>query len=146
MAAYDTGQPRILIVDDDRAILELVHTRLTLAGYDAFSARNGHEALKRLYSLRPAAMVLDLSMPSLDGFGVLRQMGKEWTARIPTLVLTARNGTVDVRQAIQLGARDYLAKPFKNDELLMRVKRLFRRPVERQSLDKTIGAIDQMLD
>lgn len=146
MPAYDTGQPRILIVDDDRAILELLHTRLTLAGYDVFSARNGHEALTRLSNLRPAAMVLDLSMPSLDGFGVLQQMGKVWTSRTPTLVLTARNGTADVQRAIQLGARDYLAKPFRDDELLMRVKRLFRRPVDRRSLDETVTAIEQLLD
>jgi DNA-binding response OmpR family regulator len=142
---YRTGQ-RILVVDDDKAILDLVSTRLTLAGYNVFSARNGHEALTRLSSLRPAAMVLDLNMPSLDGFGVLERMGREWTARTPTLVLTARQGTADVKRAIQLGARDYLAKPFKDADLLMRVTRLFRRPAEAQSLEQTVATIDQMLD
>jgi two-component system OmpR family response regulator len=142
---HRTGQ-RILVVDDDKAILDLVNTRLTLAGYNVFSARNGHEALTRLSSLRPAAMVLDLNMPSLDGFGVLERMGREWTARTPTLVLTARQGNADVKRAIQLGARDYLAKPFKDSDLLMRVARLFRRPADAQSLEQAVATIEQMLD
>lgn len=137
---------RILVVDDDKAILELVSTRLTLAGYDVFGARDGHEALARLGGLRPAALVLDLNMPSLDGFGVLQRMGKEMTARIPTLVLTASRGPVDVQRAIQLGARDYLAKPFKDSDLLSRVARLFRRPVDRQGLLETLTSLEQMLD
>ncbi len=133
---------RILVVDDDKAILELVNTRLTLAGYDVFGARDGHEALARLGGLRPAAMVLDLNMPSLDGFGVLKQMGREKTARIPTLVLTASRGPVDVQRAIQLGARDYLAKPFRDSDLLMRVARLFRRPAGRQGLAEAVSFIE----
>jgi DNA-binding response OmpR family regulator len=145
MPASEIGR-RILVVDDDKAILELVSTRLTLAGYNVFSARNGHEALTRLSSLRPAAMVLDLNMPTLDGFGVLQRMGKEWTARTPTLVLTARNGTADVQRAIKLGARDYLAKPFKDSDLLMRVARLFRRPADRQGLETAVATIEHMLD
>jgi len=137
---------RILVVDDDRAILELVCTRLSLAGYDAFNARNGREALARLNSLRPAAMVLDLSMPELDGFGVLEAMGKVGTARAPTLVLTARHSAADVKRAVGLGARDYLTKPFNADQLLRRVSRLFRPPAEQRSLEDVISSVEQLLD
>ena len=145
MPAIDAGR-RILVVDDDKAVLELVSTRLTLAGYNVFGARNGHEGLSRLSSLRPSALVLDLNMPSLDGFGVLQRMGIETTARIPTLVLTASRGSADVQRAIKLGARDYLTKPFKDSNLLLRVARLFRRPADRQSLEQTLKSLDHMLD
>ncbi len=119
---------RILVVDDDLAILELVRTRLRLAGYDAFNAHNGQEALALLATERPEAMVLDLNMPRKDGFGVLEAMGPAGTKQTPTLVLTARHGAVDVKRAVGLGARDYLSKPFTSDQLLKRVARLVRRP------------------
>ena len=145
MSPYDTGQKRILVVDDDRAILELVSTRLTLAGYDVFTARDGHDALKKLATLRPAAMVLDLNMPGLDGFGVLQRMGAEGAAKTPTLVLTASHAAADVQRAIKLGARDYLAKPFRDAHLLMRIARVLRGPGKTQSLDATIDSIEQLL-
>jgi two-component system OmpR family response regulator len=136
---------RVLVVDDDRAILELVCTRLTLAGYDAFSARNGAEALERLNSLKPQAMVLDLNMPQLDGFGVLKALGRERALKTPTLVLTARHGAADVQTAIGLGARDYLAKPFKDQQLLMRVARLLRPRVDRRSLEEHLDDMEKLL-
>ena len=145
MPPYDTGQKRILVVDDDRAILELVCTRLTLAGFDAFTARDGYDALAKLSSLRPVAMVLDLNMPGLDGFGVLQRMGKTGLARTPTLVLTASHAATDVQRAVQLGARDYLAKPFKDNHLLMRVSRLVRPPAQRLDIAETLDSIDQMI-
>lgn len=137
---------RVLVVDDDRAILELVCTRLTLAGYDAFNARDGDEALGRLATLRPAAMVLDLSMPRLDGFGVLEQMGKAGTEKTPTMVLTARHSAADVKRAVDLGARDYLSKPFNNNQLLMRVTRLLRPRAEARSFEATRPTSDIPLD
>jgi len=146
MPPFETGPRRILVVDDDRAIVELVCTRLTLAGYNAFACRDGSEALERLAGLKPAAMVLDLSMPVLDGFGVLERMGKAGAARTPTLVLSARHATADVQRAIGLGARDYLAKPFSEGQLLMRVARLFRTRADSATLDETIVAIEHLLD
>jgi DNA-binding response OmpR family regulator len=145
MPGPETPKRRILAVDDDRAVLELVCIRLTLAGYDVFSARNGNEALARLASIRPAAMVLDLNMPGLDGFGVLDQMGQAGTAKTPTLVLTARHSAPDVKRAIGLGARDYLSKPFNDNQLLIRVSRLFRRPVEARSVDDPFGDVETLL-
>jgi DNA-binding response OmpR family regulator len=146
MHAVEARRRKILVVDDDRAILELVATRLTLAGHDVFAARDGHEALQRIAGIRPDAMVLDLNMPSLDGYGVLKQLGKEGTARLPTLVLTARHGTVDVQRAIGLGARDYLSKPFKDSQLLMRVARLFRPRVEARTLEALFDDVQTLMN
>ena len=120
---------RILVVEDDPAVLQLIVTRLAIAGYTTFQARNGQEAIRRIAEVMPAAMVLDINMPLVDGFEVLNQMHRNGqTNDIAVLVLTARNQPRDVREAIALGARDYLAKPFKDQQLLARVARLFRRP------------------
>ena len=121
-------QRRVLVVDDDPFLLELVMTRLAIADYDVRGARDGREALQRIADFRPEAMVLDINMPVLDGFGVLASMQSQgMTDRTLTMVLTARNAAEDVARAIHLGAKDYLAKPFKDDALLQRVGRLVAR-------------------
>lgn len=120
------ARTRVLIVEDDPIILDLITTRLDIAGYDTYFARDGFEGLARLHELRPSALVLDLNMPRLDGFGLLRKMRLEGL-NTPTMVLTARNQPDDVKQAITLGARDFLAKPFKDEQLLQRVGRLLRK-------------------
>lgn len=120
---------RVLVVDDDARIVELIVTRLEIAGFQTRSARNGQEALQRLTEFRPEAMVLDINMPVLDGFGVLTHLqGQGLSAKIPTMVLTARNNADDVAKAVRLGARDYLSKPFNDAHLVQRVGRLLSRP------------------
>ena len=124
------AKARILVVDDDPMILELLVTRLDLAGYQVASARDGHEALKRIADVQPHCMILDVNMPRLDGFGVLSHLKS--TGRIlnlPVMVLTARYQASDVQEAIRLGAKDFLAKPFKDNQLFMRVERLLRSAV-----------------
>jgi DNA-binding response OmpR family regulator len=133
---------RILVTDDAAAIRELVSTRLILAGHTVFTARNGREAMARMHERRYDALVLDLNMPELDGYGVLEQMKVFGCARPATLVLTARHNSEDVKTAIRLGARDYLAKPFDDRQLLMRVARLFR-VVEVAAPD---SSLEDMLD
>lgn len=130
MPQYHSGsRPRVLVVDDDPAVLELILTRLDLAGYQTSFGRDGFEALTLLQEMRPAALVLDINMPRMDGFGVLKVMRQTNAAnRVATMVLTARNQQDDVRQAIALGARDFLAKPFDDQLLLTRVARLLRPP------------------
>lgn len=122
---------RIFIAEDDRNLLELLTTRLSLAGYDTAFGRDGWEAIDGIHSTRPDAIILDVSMPRLDGFGVLRHIRKSpLVANIPVMMLTARNAPGDVKEALALGARDYLAKPFSDALLLARVARLLRsRPV-----------------
>ena len=125
----EASSKRILVVDDEPMMLELITTRLDLAGYQTFAARDGLEALTRLREVKPAAMILDINMPRMDGFGVLKEMRKfDIHRRVPVMVLTARNQAEDVSQAIALGARDFLAKPFKDEMLLRRVARLVRKP------------------
>lgn len=118
---------RIFIAEDDRNLLELLTTRLGLAGYEISFGRDGWEALDGIHSTRPAAIVLDVNMPRLDGFGVLRHLKKSpAVANIPVMMLTARNAPNDIREALANGANDYLAKPFNDAVLLARVARLLR--------------------
>lgn len=128
MRLLERAPPRVLVVDDDAMVLEIVTTRLTLAGYQTCIARDGQSALQRLRDTRPSALLLDINMPRLDGFGVLQQMNATGLIRtVPTMVLTARNQPEDVKRALALGARDYLAKPFKDAQLIARVARLLRK-------------------
>ena len=130
--ASEGSRPRIVIAEDDPMVMELITTRLELAGFQTFSARNGSDALSRIAHVRPDGLVLDINMPVLDGFQVLEQMRSgNGIHRPPTLVLTARNRPEDVKRAIELGARDFIAKPFQDDQLIARVTRLVRkaRPV-----------------
>jgi DNA-binding response OmpR family regulator len=134
MQPFEARRRRVLVVDDDSAIRELITTRLDLAGFDTRTARDGSHALQRLMEFRPEAMVLDINMPVMDGFGVLKAMqARGDTSRVPILVLTARNAVEDVREAIALGARDYLSKPFRDDLLIQRVNRLFARQAQAAS-------------
>ena len=127
---HDLKPRQILVVDDDSDIVDLISTRLIIGGYQVAIARNGAEALRSLKAARPDAMILDINMPGIDGFGVLERM-QNASIRPPTLVLTARHNAQDVAKAIRLGAKDYLAKPFDDRMLLSRVARLFRAPLPR---------------
>ena len=128
MQRVETRPRRVLVVEDDPFLLELITTRLELAGFDTRSARDGSQGLQRLTEFRPEAMVLDINMPVLDGFGVLIHMKAQGLIeKTPTMVLTARNSPEDVSKAIGLGARDYLSKPFKDEQLIARVGRLLAR-------------------
>jgi two-component system chemotaxis response regulator CheY len=126
--SLDRSKTRIFVAEDDPATLELIVTRLSVAGYAALYARDGMEAVNGILSSRPHAVILDVNMPGLDGFGVMRKLRDNPAApgRMPIMVLTARNSPEDVRRAIQLGARDFLSKPFKDAQLLDRVARLLR--------------------
>lgn len=120
--------PHVLIVDDDEQIRDLLRTRLELDGLHTVCANDGIEGMISLTSHRPAAMLLDVSMPRMDGFQMLEALKRTRRIPPPTLMLTARNAAEDVRRAISLGAKDYLAKPFNDQMLLRRVRRLLRPP------------------
>ena len=145
MSQLDGRRPLIFIAEDDRAILELIETRLQLAGYLTAHARSGWDAVRGINEIRPHAAILDINMPGLDGFAVLRHLKQApGTADIPVMVLTARNAPEDVQQAVRLGARDFLTKPFDDAQMLARLARLLRQrpaptktpptPVEASSL------------
>ena len=121
---------RILVAEDDSGVRDLIRTRLNAAGFDTHTAKNGVEALMRIGELKPDALVLDINMPEMDGFGVLAVLkDNPVQSRLPVLVLTARHAAEDVRRAVGLGAKDYLTKPFNDAQLLARVARLLRPPI-----------------
>lgn len=122
---HDPTRYRVFLAEDDRGVLELIRIRLAVAGYQVSYARDGVDALKGIGHCRPDGVILDINMPELDGFGVLQALrSHSGTSRIPVMMLTARNTPQDVQKAIALGASDFLAKPFRDDLLLLRVARL----------------------
>lgn len=128
MPRLEPRRARILVAEDDAAILELLTVRLELAGHHVVPARDGAMALERLAAGRPNAAVLDVNMPRVDGFGVLAALRENpLCATVPVLMLTARNAPSDVVRARALGADDYLTKPFDDQQLLARVARLLAR-------------------
>ena len=118
-------RPLILSVDDEQDVTDLVQFHLTRAGYEVMTAANGREALACVSNRRPDLILLDLMLPDIDGFGVCEILRREpATAAIPVVILTAW-ATTDARSlGLELGALDYLTKPFSPRELTARVKRL----------------------
>ena len=116
---------KILVCDDDPLLLDLVQFKLTARGYDSSAARDGGEAMAALAEQIPDAVVLDAMMPVLDGYEVLRRIRENPSfADIPVIMLTARRQEQDVLSALQLGANDYMVKPFSPEELVARLGRL----------------------
>ena len=121
-------RPAILIAEDDAEIRHLIRERLEGEGYETRLARTGPETLAALQGWTFAGLLLDINMPHIDGFGVLEARASFKTFP-PVLMLTARHASADVQRALELGARDYLTKPFSEAQLLTRVKRLLRLPI-----------------
>jgi CheY-like chemotaxis protein len=116
---------RILIADDDQFLRDLVRQKLGMLGYQAFLARDGVEAVRRAYETRPDLIILDMKMPEMDGFQTLSRLKADpELAGIPVLMLTAARGEADVRNALRLGAVDYVAKPFQLDAFCERIRRI----------------------
>ena len=127
----DPRIPRIFIAEDDESILDLLITRMRIAGYHTSQERNGMAALEAIKRAPPTACILDVNMPGMDGFTVLKRLRADpLTAHVPILILTARRAPDDIKTAIQLGATDYLTKPFNDEQLLARVARLLRKRPE----------------
>jgi two-component system response regulator MprA len=117
---------RLLVVDDDRALRDVLRRALTLAGYDVRLAETGAGALSDVTSVVPDAVVLDVGLPDIDGLEVCRLLRREGN-RIPVLMLTARDAVSDRIDGLDAGADDYLVKPFDIDELKARLRALLRR-------------------
>jgi two-component system KDP operon response regulator KdpE len=120
-----TSKGRILVVDDEHSIRRAVGRALTARSYDVQLATDGEEALSMVAAFQPDLVVLDLNLPALDGLSVCRQL-RAWSP-VPILVLSVREDEADKVAALDLGADDYLTKPFGIDELLARVRALLRR-------------------
>jgi len=116
---------RILVVDDDEDVLEMVARVLEQAGYKSLTARTGHEALLRDRNDDPDLILLDVMLPDMDGLEVLRRLRAQTTK--PVIMLTARDGEVDCVVGLEVGADDYVTKPFSPRELVSRVRAQLRR-------------------
>lgn len=121
-------KPMILCVDEEQNILELLTQNLESAGFAVATTRSGRDALPMAVNDDPALVILDLKLPDADGFDLLKALrAHPTTATMPIVVLTAVNSEVDVVLAFELGADDYITKPFGVRELLARVKAVLRR-------------------
>jgi two-component system OmpR family response regulator len=125
-SAPKTSEARLLVVEDDPNILELLSASLRFAGFGVETARDGRAALRAARAYRPDLMVLDVMMPGLDGFDVVRRLGSEGY-RCPVVFLTARDAIEDKITGLTIGGDDYITKPFSLDEVLARIRAVLRR-------------------
>ena len=116
---------KILIVDDDANIAELVSLYLTKECFDTEIAEDGEDALEKFESFQPDLVLLDLMLPGIDGYEVCREIRK--TSRVPVIMLSAKGETFDKVLGLELGADDYMVKPFDSKELVARVRAVLRR-------------------
>ncbi|MEL6322330.1 MAG: response regulator, partial [Cyanobacteria bacterium J06626_14] len=119
------GNRKILVVDDENAIRQILATRLSMGGYDVVVAANGEEALQVFAQEEPDLVVLDVMMPKLDGYSVCQELRKK--TDVPIIMLTALGEIADRITGLEMGADDYLAKPFSPKELEARIKAILRR-------------------
>jgi OmpR family response regulator RpaB len=118
---------KILVVDDEASIRQIVEARLKMAGYDVVTAHDGQEAIEQALSEQPDLIVLDIMMPKVDGLQVCRELRKNMMT--PIIMLTAKGDVSDRITALELGADDYVVKPFSPRELEARIKAVLRRTV-----------------
>jgi two-component system OmpR family response regulator len=119
-------EARLLVVEDDANIVELLAASLRYAGFEVSTARDGPQALTAARELRPDLVVLDVMLPGIDGFEVARRLRAE-DLRCPLLFLTARDGTADKVTGLTIGGDDYVTKPFSLDEVIARIRAVLRR-------------------
>ncbi|MGQ0632694.1 MAG: response regulator transcription factor [Sporichthyaceae bacterium] len=117
---------RVLVVDDEENIVELLSTSLRFAGFDVATAANGQQALDAVQSFAPDLLVLDVMMPDISGFGVVKKLRTSGST-VPVLFLTARDATEDRISGLTLGGDDYVTKPFSLDEVVARIRAVLRR-------------------
>ncbi len=125
-AAESTAGQRILVVDDEPSIAELLTMALRYEGFEVEAAADGAEALQRFDGFRPHLIVLDVMMPGLDGFAVAKRLA-ERRSSVPIVFLTARDTTEDKVRGLSLGGDDYMTKPFSVEELVARIRAILRR-------------------
>ncbi len=128
----------ILVVEDDDDILELLTYNLSSAGFEVVTAKDGYAALAAVRNHRPDLVVLDLMIPGIDGFEVCKELKRSTDTRnIPVIMLTARGEEVDRIVGLELGADDYVVKPFSPRELILRIRAVLRRAPADANQEKT---------
>lgn len=136
----------ILVVDDEANIVELARLYLTQEGYRVESAGDGQTALDKVAALKPTLMVLDLMLPVVDGWEVCRRVRAGDQRDVPIIMLTARDDDVDKIVGLELGADDYMTKPFNPRELVARIKAILRRAERAGVPAQTIRVGDLTID
>ena len=122
-----TTKPKILVVDDEPDAVELIEFNLKANGYEVATAADGEEALQKARAILPSLIILDLMLPEVDGMEVCKILRRDQrTQNIPIIMLTAKAAEIDRVLGLELGADDYVTKPFSPRELVLRVKRLLR--------------------
>jgi two-component system, OmpR family, response regulator len=122
----DTPRARVLVVDDEESLVDMLTTALRFTGYEVMSAGTGFDALRSVKETLPDLIVLDVNMPDLDGFEVCRRIRRDGIDS-PVIFLTARDAPEDLRVGFSHGADDYLTKPFSLEELSLRIEAILRR-------------------
>jgi len=128
------GRARILIIEDDRAIVEMLEYNLQEAGYETISSLNGRDGVRLAGKERPDLIILDIMLPIIDGFEVCRMLkNNQAIAHIPVIILSAKSQETDKIVGLELGADDYVTKPFSPRELIARIRAILRRGQGQQS-------------
>ncbi len=140
-------KPKILVVDDEPEAVELLEFNLKQAGYAVTTAGDGADALKRARTQTPDLIVLDVMLPEMDGFEICKSLRLDSaTAKIPIIMLTAKAAEIDRVLGLELGADDYLTKPFSPRELLLRIKKILARGQTEEKLRDQLRYGDLLID
>ncbi len=126
----------ILIIDDDRNILAVIDLYLKKAGFNVYTCATGYEAMQVFHAVKPMLVVLDVMLPGKDGWSILHEIRQECDT--PVIMLTAKGDTGERVRGLELGADDYVAKPFDSIELLARIKAVLRRTAQSQEQERCI--------
>ena len=145
MIETPAGATRVLVVDDEPSITDLVSMALRYEQFDVRVASNGREALDTVEQFSPDVAVLDIMMPGIDGFEVARRLRNQG-ARLPILFLTARDATEDKVRGLTLGGDDYMTKPFSIEELVARIRAILRRVQPAAAAEGRLAFADLELD
>ena len=139
-------EKKILVVDDEKPIADILQFNLKKEGYDVYCAYDGDEAVQMAEEIKPDLILLDIMLPGRDGMEVCREIRKKY--EMPIIMLTAKDSEIDKVIGLELGADDYVTKPFSTRELIARVKANLRRhqagaslPLEEESNEITVGAL-----
>jgi len=136
---------RILVVDDEESLLDLVGSALRFAGYEVATESNGFDALRAVKATSPDLIVLDVNLPDVDGFEVCRKLRRDGV-QTPVIFLTARDGLDDLRSGFRQGGDDYITKPFSLEELALRIEAVLRRVAGGSREERRISVGEVTLD
>jgi two-component system, OmpR family, response regulator len=145
MSARPQGAVRVLVVDDEPNIVDVISMALRYQGFAVEAAGSGREAIAAVASFRPHLIVLDIMLPDMEGFEVARRLGAE-RATVPIVFLTARDATEDKVRGLTMGGDDYVTKPFSLEELVARIRTILRRTGMAEPESRRLTFADLELD